>query len=50
MYIFKGYSNINIDRVALPIIDSTKNLGLIIDTDFRFKGYVKKMLQKSFVT
>lgn len=46
----KDNLNINIDGVALPIVDSAKNLGLIIDNDFRFKNHVKKMLQKSFMS
>ena len=44
VHFLKDNLNINIDGVALPIVDSTKNLGLIIDNDFRFKGHVKKML------
>ena len=48
VHFLKDNLNINIHGVALPIVDST--LGLIVDTDFRFKGDVKKMLQTSFMS
>lgn len=44
----KNELNILIDGVTLPFVDSAKNLGLIIDTDLRFKEHVKKLMQKSF--
>lgn len=44
----KDKLNIQIDGVHLPVIDHAKNLGVILDTDLRFKEHVKKLLQKSY--
>lgn len=48
--LLKDNIDIKIDGVSLPIVDSAKNLGLVVDNDFRFGGHVKKMLQKSFMS
>lgn len=44
----KNNININIDGNMLPVVSSAKNLGLIIDDDFRFKSHVNKLLQRSY--
>lgn len=39
--------NINIDGLRLPIVNSAKNLGIILETDFRFREHVKKLVQRA---
>lgn len=39
---------LKINDVNLPIVNSTKNLGIILDSELRFKDHVKKAIQKSF--
>lgn len=44
----KDNLNINIDGVPLAVTDQVKNLGLIIDSDLRFREQTKVLLQKSY--
>lgn len=44
----KEHLNINIDDVPLPIVNSIKNLGIILDTKLRFSEHTKKLMQKSY--
>ena len=42
--------NITIDGVRLPIVKRAKNLGIILDTELRFREYVKSLIQRSFLS
>lgn len=42
--------NVCLDGVRLPVVSSTKNLGIILDTELRFKEYVKSLIQKSYLS
>lgn len=47
----KKYDNvldIKIDDTSLNFLDETKNLGLIIDTDLRFKTHINTCIKKAF--
>lgn len=46
----KQILNINIEGVNLPIVNSARNLGVILDSSLRFKEHVTKMLQKTFLS
>ena len=46
--VVKNSLNINIDGVPLPVVKIAKNLGMIIDCDFRFREHVKKLMQKAY--
>lgn len=44
----KNSLNINIEGIPLPIVKAAKNLGVVIDCDFRFREHVKKLMQKAY--
>ena len=46
--LIKNNFNISINNSKLSFVDSIKNLGVIIDTQLRFKEHLKKLIQKSF--
>ena len=42
--------NIILNDVKLPIVSTAKNLGIILDSELRFKDYVKKIIQRSYLS
>lgn len=42
--------NIVLDGVKLPVVKTAKNLGIILDTDLRFRDYVTKLIQRSYMS
>lgn len=46
--IVKNSISIKIDNNPLPVVSASKNLGLIIDDDFRFESHVDNLLKKSY--
>lgn len=44
----KDNLNIHIDGTRLQIVDICKNLGIVIDSNLRFREHVKSLIQKSF--
>ena len=42
--------NINLADVRLPIVNFAKKLGVILETDCRYRQHVKSLLQKAFLS
>lgn len=42
--------NITIDQNEIYIVEEAKNLGVVIDSDLRFKTHISKLMQKSYAT
>lgn len=42
--------NITIDQKEIHIVEEVKNLGVVIDSDLRFKTHISKLMQKSYAT
>lgn len=45
----KNIINIQINNTSLPIVNSAKNLGLVIEDDLRFKTHVSTLLKKTYM-
>ena len=45
------FDNINIKfaNIKLPVLHTVRNLGLVIDDDFRFKTHISNIIKKSYV-
>lgn len=46
--IIKNAISIRINNNPLPVVSSAKNLGLILDDDFRFQSHIDSLLKKSY--
>lgn len=46
----KDVLNISVDGSKLKIVDSARNLGLLMDTELRFKEHLKQIFQKTYLS
>ena len=46
----KNSADILINNTKIPVVDSAKNLGIVLDNNLRFKDHLKKLFQKSYMT
>lgn len=46
--LLKPLLNIEINNFSLPFVDSARNLGIIFDSDLRFKAHITKLIQRSY--
>jgi len=42
--------NININNIKLPIVEKTRNLGIIMDNSLRFDKHIGSLIQKAVIT
>lgn len=47
--IAKQQISLEINNIPLNVVDSTRNLGIILDTELRFREHVKILIQKAYI-